>query len=789
MKQVRQISTLFLTMVMLTGLLPASTASSAEQELRGVWVATVYQIDYPARATTDAESLKTWADSILDRVQQMGFNAVFLQVRPTADSFYSSDIFPWSKYLSGKQGQAPEGGFDPLAYWVDAAHRRGIALHAWINPYRIATSQTDFDAMVDTHPAKQHPDWVVKYKNGQYYFNPGLPEVRELVTQGVAEIVQNYAVDGVHLDDYFYPGTDFEDSETYQALGGEFQTIGDWRRNNVDTLISGLRDVVHAGGKLFGVSPSGIWANQSDTMPEGSATRGYESYFTSAADTRKWVKNEWIDYIVPQIYWNIGYKIADYQTLVNWWADVVRGTKVALYIGMADYKADSEDVMDVWYGAEEMRRQLALNRTIPEIAGEVHFSYRDIAASSALSELYTEVYGGKEPAPEIEWLTHTAYMEGMNGRFVPEGKLSRAQAAMLFARIMQELGRDAFDKNKTYATSFHDVSADAWYASAVGFMQQYKLIEGYADGTFRPDATITRAEFATMISRLAELQTGGVSFEDVSEAHWAYRYIQNAAARGYISGYDDGSFRPDRTITRAETTKILNRLLGRAPHTDAIDQNPALNVFPDVTKSHWAYYEIVEATYTHEYVMENGAETWNMGDSRFVGENGFVYISDTFTFEVPKLRLTDPLTPLNLNKVDAIALHHMEHVSATFRDVERWHVEDNGWRAIGYNFWIGLDGTVYVGRGFNVGAGVGGHNDHVISVGFQGDYEDGQTSMPDAQYQAGIKLMKWLVGRVPTIDQAGGHGSWNVTDCPGKNFPLEDMVAAAELTLVPKKTA
>lgn len=789
MKRLWRTLALLLVLIMLVGLLPAGAEEPSDMPLRGVWVATVYQIDYPSRATTSADSLKAWADAILDRVQEMGFNAVFLQVRPTADAFYQSEIFPWSKYLCGTQGQAPEDGFDPLAYWIDAAHKRGIALHAWINPYRIAVSQTDFDAMVSTHPAKQHPDWVVKHSNGQYYFNPGIPEVRDLIERGVSEITENYQVDGIHLDDYFYPDSSFADSETFQKYGAGFSSIGDWRRNNVDLLISELNTVVHKSGKAFGVSPAGIWANQSAEMPEGSATRGNQTYFESAADTRKWVKNEWVDYIVPQIYWNIGYSIADYETLVNWWADVVRGTSVSLYIGMADYKAGSDDADSVWYGAEEMRRQLALNRTIPEITGEVHFSYGDIAGNSELTELYTEVYGGKEPEPEIPWLVHTAYIEGINGKFVPEGKLSRAQAATLFSRIMNELGRDAFDGNAVYPSSFTDVAEDAWYASAVGFMQKYKLIEGYADGSFKPDKTITRAEFATMISRLDALRAGNAEFSDVPETHWAYVYIQNAAARGFIAGYGDGTFGPDRTITRAETVKILNRMLGRIPEVSAIDQNAAFNLFPDVSGSHWAYYEIVEASFTHQYIMENGAEVWNTEDSRFIGENGFVYTSDTFTFEVPKLRLTGPLTPLNLTKVDSIALHHMDHKSATFRDVERWHVEDNGWRAIGYNFWIGLDGTIYVGRGLNVGAGVGGHNDHVISIGFQGDYEKYQETMPEAQYRAGVNLMKWLEKRVPTITQAGGHGSWNATDCPGKNFPLEEMVAESGLTLVPKKTS
>lgn len=147
--------------------------------------------------------------------------AVILQVRPAADSLYPSEIFPWSKYLTGQQGRAPEGGFDPLAYWVSGAHERGLELHAWLNPYRVANSDSEFEQMTETHPGKQNPEWVVRHTDGKYYFNPGLPEVRALVTEGAAEIVRGYDIDGLHMDDYFYPGSDFADAESFGAV---------WRR-------------------------------------------------------------------------------------------------------------------------------------------------------------------------------------------------------------------------------------------------------------------------------------------------------------------------------------------------------------------------------------------------------------------------------------------------------------------------------------------------------------------------------------------------------------------------------
>ena len=263
----------------------------------------------------------------------------------------------------------------------------------------------------------------------------------------------------------------------------------------------------------------------------------------------------------------------------------------------------------------------------------------------------------------------------------------------------------------------------------------------------------------------------------------AYSYVQNAFARGLISGYDDGTFRPSKTITRAETVKILNRLLKRSPDKSLIDEHNEFNKFTDLEKSHWAYYEIIEASFSHKYAIEKDAEIW--ATNEFEGVNGFVYIADNVNFYLPELRLAGDLTPLNLNMVDAIGLHHMEHPTATFYDVERWHVEDNEWNAIGYNFWIDFDGTVYVGRGFNLGAGIGNHNSHVISIGFRGDYHETGAEMPEEQYEAGVNLIKWLCEQVESIEKIGGHSSWNNTECPGSDFPLAEMAEESGLEFVP----
>ena len=391
--------------LILTMLLPVAYAAQPAQDgMRGVWVATVANIDYPSRQGLTADELKSEADTILDNIAAMGLNTVFFQVRPSADALYQSDIFPWSCYISGTAGQAPDQDFDVLSYWVEAAHSRGLQLHAWLNPYRITRSgQEELDALPETSPARQHPEWVVEY-DGNYYFNPGLPAVQQLVVDGAAEIVRNYDVDGIHLDDYFYPGTDFNDAAAYERYGADFDDIDDWRRDNVNDLIATLDETLHAINPelAFGVSPAGIWDNKADN-PKGSETNGRSSYREIYCDSVEWIKRGTVDYICPQLYWSIGYEIADFEVLVDWWQDVVSTSDVALYIGIGAYRAAEAEPGDIWYGTAELERQLEMLDNSIDIQGEVFFSYSSLMDVQGCSDFLAAHYEvqDSEPSPPI----------------------------------------------------------------------------------------------------------------------------------------------------------------------------------------------------------------------------------------------------------------------------------------------------------------------------------------------------------------------------------------------------
>lgn len=368
-------------------------SEGSEEEFRAVWVGTVFGLNYPSKPTTDENQLKKDAIAILDHVKEMGFNTVIFQVRPASDSLYPSQIFPWSKYLTGTQGVAPANQFDPLDFFVTEAHARGLKLHAWLNPYRVTATKADSALLSPNNPAVLHPELTVTHTDGKIYWNPGEPQARNYVLKGIQEIVDNYDVDGIHIDDYFYPEGTFDDSKTFAKYGQTFAHINDWRRNNNDQLVKDIYTLVHNNNKniVFGVSPRGIWANKSAQNPNGSDTRGQESYSANFADSKKWVKEEYVDYIVPQIYWHSGFDIADYSKLVPWWCDVVKGTNVKLYIGQAAYRAGNTDVTNPWYGTKELKQQVLSNRTNDIIKGYVMYSYSSFKTNQELITLMKEL--------------------------------------------------------------------------------------------------------------------------------------------------------------------------------------------------------------------------------------------------------------------------------------------------------------------------------------------------------------------------------------------------------------
>lgn len=369
----------------------------ATREMRGVWIATVANRDWPSKQGLTADEQRAELIAHLDAAVESRLNTVVFQVRPTADALWPSPYEPWSQVLTGTQGEDP--GWDPLGTAVEEAHARGLQLHAWFNPYRIA-NHTDLGKLAASHPAREHEDWVVTY-GGKLYYNPGLPEVREFVRKAMLDAVEKYEIDAVHFDDYFYPypvaGQTFDDDEAYDRYGGDFSVRADWRRDNIDKLVTemaaGIRKI--RTGTEFGISPFGVWRN-AGTDPLGSDTRGgVQTYDDLYADTRKWVREGWIDYICPQLYWNIGFAAADYAKLVPWWSEVARGSRTKLYVGEALYKAGDPAQPAAWQEPAELSRHLTLTKEHAEVCGHVYFAAKDVATDriGAMARVVADHYG------------------------------------------------------------------------------------------------------------------------------------------------------------------------------------------------------------------------------------------------------------------------------------------------------------------------------------------------------------------------------------------------------------
>ncbi|MGA5137948.1 glycoside hydrolase family 10 protein [Streptomyces azureus] len=375
----------------------------AAAEMRGVWLATVAGRDWPSKPGLTAAQQRAELITHLDRAVRSRLNTVIFQVRPTADALWPSPYEPWSQYLTGTQGQDP--GWDPLGTAVEEAHARGLKLHAWFNPYRVA-AHADPTRLAAGHPARRNPHWVVTY-GGKLYYNPGLPEVRGFVQDAMLDAVEKYPVDGVHFDDYFYPypvaGQTFDDDSAYDEYGAGFPDRAAWRRDNIDKLVRETADRIKQvrPGTPFGISPFGVWRNAA-ADPRGSDTRaGVQTYDDLHADTRKWVRESWIDYIVPQLYWNIGFAAADYAKLVPWWAEVARGTSTRLYVGEALYKAGDPAQPAAWQDPAELSRHLTLAREHAQVRGHVFFAAKDMATDriGAMARVVADHYGQPAPPP------------------------------------------------------------------------------------------------------------------------------------------------------------------------------------------------------------------------------------------------------------------------------------------------------------------------------------------------------------------------------------------------------
>lgn len=374
---------------------PEQKAYDGKHEWRAAWIATVNNIDWPSSPGLSSEEQQRELIEYLDLFKSMNFNAIVLQVRPTADAFYKSKLEPWSIYLTGDQKVGPTPMYDPLEFAIKEAHKRGLELHAWLNPYRVSQDTTNLVDISPDHLYNRRPDIFVKHGK-KLYFDPAYPETREFLVDVIEDLVMDYDLDGIHFDDYFYPNNDFEDSVSFSMHDRGFAPEDKmaWRRENVDIVIEMLRDRIKSlkPHVKFGISPYAVWRNLRED-PRGSDTKsyGYTNYDHLHADILLWMEKGWLDYVLPQLYFNIGYENADFNVLANWWQDYSAGTPV--YAGLGTYRLDKNAKIEAWQSADEIKQQALILRNMPMYQGVCYFSARNfkdnrLDINNTMYELY-----------------------------------------------------------------------------------------------------------------------------------------------------------------------------------------------------------------------------------------------------------------------------------------------------------------------------------------------------------------------------------------------------------------
>lgn len=411
----------FQFVVALACMMFANSAFAQVQEFRGVWIATVDNIDWPTRGQYDPASQKQEFIRQLDMHKANGMNAVVMQVRPAADAFYPSQYEPWSQWLTGTQGKPPSPYYDPMKFTIEESHKRGFEYHAWCNPYR-ANFSVGKASIAANHITRLHPEWFVEY-GGKMYFDPGNKEAQNWVVTVMKDMISRYDIDALHMDDYFYPykvpGKDFPDTATFRKYGNGM-TKEDWRRSNVDTIILKLSNAIKETKPWvkFGISPFGVWRNVAKD-PRGSDTKaGVTNYDDLYADILLWMKNKWIDYVAPQIYWEFSQPNAPYQKVLDWWNENSYGRHV--YIGLAMYRAGSNDA---WKDKTQLPRQIDSLRKKENVQGAIYFSSTSFNKNPNgwSDSLRNNYYRQPAAVPEMPWLPKKSDFTIINGQLKQTG--------------------------------------------------------------------------------------------------------------------------------------------------------------------------------------------------------------------------------------------------------------------------------------------------------------------------------------------------------------------------------
>lgn len=579
-------------------------ASITKRHLRGAWISTTQNLDWPSAGVRNIKDdneriqrTKNELIGILNKAVEMNMNAIFFQVSPEGDAFYQSDIVPWSRYLTGTFGKNP--GFDPLAFAVEEAHKRNLEIHAWFNPYRISMNTSDATIKsldIEKSVYKEHPDWIRTAQN-RFVVDPGIPEAREWVEKRVMEVVKNYDIDGIHFDDYFYYESykgELNDQNTFMKYNsGKFSNIENWRRNNTYLLIKELSNQIRTAKPWvkFGISPAAVWGNKKDGHADGSNTNaGLPNYDRSFADTKKWVEEELIDYIAPQVYFSFANPQVPYGEIVSWWSNVIKGKNVHLYIGQALYKVN--DNADEYFqnnkAVEEFTRQHKFNVEKPEVKGSIMFrfnNFNDVNKQQVVNAIQNNLWSTKALIPVMDWKGGKAPLSPI------EGKIEKHSSGNKLSWTNRDENTAYYAIYRTSKGNIIDISSDRSAMQLIGTVRKSnKNVQEFIDkGSNNLDGVVYAV---TSLDRLHhesnELIIGKEQssyFYDVNRGQaWAITAIDSLYERGIINGVGNGKFAPTNNITRADFLIMVMNSYGIKPDSQ-VTQN-----FSDAGNKYYTKY-------------------------------------------------------------------------------------------------------------------------------------------------------------------------------------------------------
>ncbi|NLY66714.1 MAG: family 10 glycosylhydrolase [Tissierellia bacterium] len=555
--------------------------SIAKRQLRGAWISTTLNLDWPSTETINInndkeriERTKNELIAILDKAVDMNMNAVFLQVSPEGDAFYKSDIVPWSRYLTGTFGKDP--GFDPLAFAVEQAHKRNLEIHAWFNPYRVSmnTNSATIESLnIEKSVYREHPDWI-RTAYDRFVVDPGIPEARKWVKDRVMEVVKKYDIDGIHFDDYFYHEKyigELDDDNTFNKYNLEnFSYKEDWRRNNTYLLIKEISQEIRKAKPWvkFGISPAAVWRNKQDDERGSNTRAGIPNYDRSFADTKKWVEEEIIDYIAPQVYFSFANPYVPYGEIASWWSNIIKDKNVHLYIGQALYKVNDDE--DIYFknnlAIEEFARQHKFNTGKTEVMGSIMFRFKnlyDANKQDVVNTIKNSFWSTKALVPVMDWKGGQAPARPTDGRI----------EALSYGNKLSWIDND---ENTSYYAIYRtnkgntlDINSNRAAIELIATVKKSnKKVQEFID---RTNSNLDDVVYAvTALDRLhhesKELIIGtGQSnyFYDVNRGQaWAIEAVDSLHEKDIINGVGHGKFAPKRNITRADFLIIVMNSFG-----------------------------------------------------------------------------------------------------------------------------------------------------------------------------------------------------------------------------------